>query len=297
MDGDDYFNMDPRFEYHPEQLPYYYVELQPVPDEESLSSYEYPPHSHHTSHRSSADESISNQIFDPPAEDPHTQFLYYHDDATNGTDDDQVPTVNPSENPSSSSSSDEAPVVDYLENIGLEEIDNILRRGTIYIWPDEGQDDLGNAGKHRLEIEPKYLDPKRISTLVQHTTMLECEVLKQFHPRLDEDEMPYPQLKHGIQERHVEDLFAMTATECNPWCSHGSTPVDVPPKRRRSPMTDELVWEPQALFSAFTDCKPKDLKGDNGFFKQIPVVSCFGKINMRQRRAWSRGPNKKQRYS
>lgn len=51
-----------------------------------------------------------------------------------------------------------------------------------------------------------------------------------------------------------------------------------------------LVWKPLSIYSAFTSNKIKIV--DN---IDVPSTSCFGKINMRNKRAWSRSPNKSKR--
>lgn len=62
-------------------------------------------------------------------------------------------------------------------------------------------------------------------------------------------------------------------------------------KKRRNPIADELIWEPLSLFTAFTNFKTSHFENTD-YFENIPKTSCVGKINMRMKRAWVRGPNK-----
>lgn len=50
-----------------------------------------------------------------------------------------------------------------------------------------------------------------------------------------------------------------------------------------------LNWQPLSIYSAYTNIKNQDLS----CLENIPHTSCFGKINMRVKRAWARLPNKK----
>lgn len=65
------------------------------------------------------------------------------------------------------------------------------------------------------------------------------------------------------------------------------------PKRRRS-SERECEWKPESVYKTFVDCKPDFFEKSN-YQDHIPECSCFGKINMRIPKAWSRGPNKPKR--
>lgn len=63
-------------------------------------------------------------------------------------------------------------------------------------------------------------------------------------------------------------------------------------RRRRKPQSCE--WKPESVYKCYVECKP-------GFFEKsdyqdnISQSSCFGKINMRIPRAWSRKPSELKR--
>lgn len=60
-------------------------------------------------------------------------------------------------------------------------------------------------------------------------------------------------------------------------------------KRRRSPK--ERDWKPESVYKTFVDCKPSFFDKSD-YQDRVPATSCFGKINMRIPKAWSRGPNR-----
>ncbi|CUM66980.1 uncharacterized protein PRCAT00004667001 [Priceomyces carsonii] len=62
-------------------------------------------------------------------------------------------------------------------------------------------------------------------------------------------------------------------------------------RKRRNPSCDVPTWQPMSVFTAFTDYKCNHFENTD-YFDNIPSTSCFGRINMRVKRAWSRGPSK-----
>lgn len=62
-------------------------------------------------------------------------------------------------------------------------------------------------------------------------------------------------------------------------------------RKRNNPTTDEVEWKPLSIFTVYTNFKP-DAIDDTDYFENIPHTSCFGRLNMRVKRAWTRGPNK-----
>lgn len=50
-------------------------------------------------------------------------------------------------------------------------------------------------------------------------------------------------------------------------------------------------WKPLSIFTAYTSVKQNSLKKKNSLH-HIPYCSCFGKVNMRVKRAWLRNKNK-----
>lgn len=63
-------------------------------------------------------------------------------------------------------------------------------------------------------------------------------------------------------------------------------------KRRRNSM--ECEWKPESVYKTYVDCKPAFFEKSD-YQDHIPASSCFGKINMRIPKAWSRGPNRPKR--
>lgn len=63
-------------------------------------------------------------------------------------------------------------------------------------------------------------------------------------------------------------------------------------KRRRKP--NEVDWKPESIFRSYVDCKPMDIQRSS-YPDNVPMSSCFGRINMRGAKAWSRQPNKPKR--
>lgn len=63
--------------------------------------------------------------------------------------------------------------------------------------------------------------------------------------------------------------------------------------RRRRDLTDYL-WKPESVYKTFVDCKPFFFD-KTSYQDHIPTSLCFGKINMRIPKAWTRGPNKPKR--
>lgn len=62
-------------------------------------------------------------------------------------------------------------------------------------------------------------------------------------------------------------------------------------RKRNNTTTDEVEWKPLSIFTVYTNFKP-DAIDDTDYFENIPHTSCFGRLNMRVKRAWTRGPNK-----
>lgn len=60
-------------------------------------------------------------------------------------------------------------------------------------------------------------------------------------------------------------------------------------KRRRNPLDCE--WKPESVYKTYVDCKPEFFDRSD-YQDHIPPSSCFGKINMRTPKAWTRGPNR-----
>lgn len=63
-------------------------------------------------------------------------------------------------------------------------------------------------------------------------------------------------------------------------------------KKRRHP--HDCEWKPESVYKTFVDCKP-DYFDRSNYQDFVPRSLCFGKINMRIPKAWSRGPNRPKR--
>ncbi|SGZ56207.1 CIC11C00000004675 [Sungouiella intermedia] len=63
-------------------------------------------------------------------------------------------------------------------------------------------------------------------------------------------------------------------------------------KKRRNPT--DCDWKPESIYKTYVDCKPEFFEKSD-YQDHIPTSSCFGKINMRIPKAWSRGPNRPNR--
>lgn len=63
--------------------------------------------------------------------------------------------------------------------------------------------------------------------------------------------------------------------------------------RRRRDLTD-YQWKPESVYKTFVDCKPYFFD-KTSYQDHVPTSLCFGKINMRIPKAWTRGPNKPKR--
>lgn len=63
--------------------------------------------------------------------------------------------------------------------------------------------------------------------------------------------------------------------------------------RRRRDLSD-YEWKPESVYKTYVDCKPHFFD-KTSYQDYIPRSLCFGKINMRIPKAWTRGPNKPKR--
>lgn len=58
-------------------------------------------------------------------------------------------------------------------------------------------------------------------------------------------------------------------------------------KKRRDPLKDENIWQPESIYKAYTNKKPHYFDKSD-YPDNIPNSSCFGRINMRIKGAWTR---------
>ncbi|KAF3986549.1 hypothetical protein FT663_00380 [Candidozyma haemuli var. vulneris] len=62
--------------------------------------------------------------------------------------------------------------------------------------------------------------------------------------------------------------------------------------KRRKSQGSGCEWRPESVYKTYVDCKP-DFFDRSDYQELVPESSCFGKINMRIPKAWTRGPNRK----
>lgn len=89
--------------------------------------------------------------------------------------------------------------------------------------------------------------------------------------------------KHYSRAKHIHELIKQTVFD--EWNEVNPFPQDDVVQEQLS-KNHLLLWKPLSIYSAFTADKFKTI--DNN----VPSTSCFGKINMRNKRAWSRSPNR-----
>lgn len=85
-------------------------------------------------------------------------------------------------------------------------------------------------------------------------------------------------------EQRVEDCFLQNQARGNGFR----------PKLRRRRKPQESAWKPESVYKTYVDLKPTFFDRTN-YQDVVPYASCFGKINMRIPKAWSRGPNRPKR--
>lgn len=137
--------------------------------------------------------------------------------------------------------------------------------GTIYMYSDNSP----------LQLVA-YQDAKRVHMLVRKSVALEFDLADKYMWKWDGQ----------IKDTRLEANLSPSPS------SH----VDLKPpnpKKRRNPAT-LCEWKPESVFKTFVDSKPPFFDKTD-YQDRIPKTSCFGKINMRVPKAWSRGPNRPKR--
>lgn len=72
---------------------------------------------------------------------------------------------------------------------------------------------------------------------------------------------------------------------------NGELEIEDRPTRKKRRKPNEVNWRPESVFRSYVDCKPADIH-KTSYPDHVPMCSCFGRINMREAKAWSRQPNK-----
>lgn len=130
-------------------------------------------------------------------------------------------------------------------------------RSNIYKWTNNFSETLSSL--NTLDLEVEKLNPDVISKSVSLTICKELDLHDQYLKTLSIGQF----LGHSHKRR-----------------------------KRRNPQYDNLEWLPVSLFqAAYTNIKNNYLDKTDYQYR-IPRVSCFGKVNMRVKRAWTRSANK-----
>lgn len=138
--------------------------------------------------------------------------------------------------------------------------------GNVYMW--KSGEDLPlyvNDEPWNIAVDKSKLNPFRVSRLVQRTTRYERHYLDAIYAYVDAEP--------DAVDWSIVDL--------------GQTESLGQVKRRRHSYK-ALPWEPMLIFSVFTNCKPMNFKGSFAVAPHRIRQLCFGKVNMRKRRAWTR---------
>lgn len=119
------------------------------------------------------------------------------------------------------------------------------------------------------------------------------EILKKCKARLDLLTNAYsdPNKVHLSVVKSTEDEFKVYH-KYQKMLQNGTAPLaSLRLRKRRKPGKDEHVWEPISIFSIFTEVDTGGLEKTD-YFLHILHTSCFGKINMRVKGAWTRTPKR-----
>lgn len=130
--------------------------------------------------------------------------------------------------------------------------------GKIYRYPDDDQRciEIGD-----LKLSPRsYTRPQDTSRAVDKSIKEELELYTKY---IEKSKVKNP--------RKRTKMFDNTKIKKN--------------KRSR------MEWKPLSVFTIYTSAKSDRIE-ETDFLENIPYTSCFGRINFRMKRAWSRGPNK-----
>lgn len=105
--------------------------------------------------------------------------------------------------------------------------------------------------------------------------------------------MPFKvQLQNALLiHRNVVETVRREQQVENAFCASEADGTFCIPRLRRRRKPRESEWKPESVYKTYVDCKPVFFDKSN-YQDHVPHTSCFGKINMRIPKAWSRGPNK-----
>ncbi|CAN3377031.1 hypothetical protein DIURU_002035 [Diutina rugosa] len=138
--------------------------------------------------------------------------------------------------------------------------------GNVYMW--KSGEDLPlyvNDEPWVLSLDKSKLNPARVSRSVQRTTHYERSYLDAVYAYVDAE--------GGVVNSSLVEAGV-------------TRPMGQVKRRRHSDKASP--WEPMSIFTVFTNCKPINFKGSFVVAPHRIRQSCFGKVNMRKRRAWTR---------
>lgn len=140
----------------------------------------------------------------------------------------------------------------------------VYETGKIYVYSMGTEKPFSNLGSLRLH-NPSCMNPKT--------------VLKSVKKTIDDE--------FKVHSKYVTDFKSQKNRKT-------ITQPKSPPKKqhkRNNPGSNLVEWKPLSIFTAYTDIKSEAIENTD-YFDNIPSSSCFGRLNMRVKRAWTRGPNK-----
>jgi len=146
---------------------------------------------------------------------------------------------------------DSDPTVPVLNELPIDDFDS-----AVYHYRNE---DLDPFKQDTWHLKYSNLDPETISNSIQETIRLENQLETEFC-KLKSNRFAQSKLRHRRRDRVIE--------------------------RKKRTSSDLLVWEPESIYKAFTNIKTPHL--NSTYFDNISRKSCFGKVNMRCKRAWKR---------
>lgn len=173
-----------------------------------------------------------------------------------------TPRINESRNLSTSSLS-LLQTANYKENSKSGQVPE-YETGKIYVYSIGNEKPFSDLGSLRLH-NTSCMNPKT--------------VLKSVKKTIDDE--------FKVHSKYVTDFESQKNRKT-------VTPPKSPPKKqhkRNNPGADLVEWKPLSIFTAYTDIKSEAIENTD-YFDNIPSSSCFGRLNMRVKRAWTRGPNK-----
>lgn len=144
-----------------------------------------------------------------------------------------------------------------------------------------------DAGSSRPICHPRRLAGKVFRYISEKYPLRGGEIRLDLLPSAYND----PRKVHMSLIQTAEDEFKVYGKYQKMMKIGTAPPASLSQRRRRKPDHDVPVWEPLSMFSVFTEVDTDGLEKTDYALK-IPHTSCFGKINMRAKGAWSRSAKK-----